>query len=248
MPNAALGAPYRQGDKPLLELDHALSPLTQEYPHACHHSGPCGLTNSDANCACAVNRTWCFADCTCDASACQRMYQGCQCLKSCGSSCPCRQIAFDCILERCGCSGCGNTAATRLAPRLSVQTSKIKNAGRGLFADQHIPANAFVGEYRGGVVVDVEYESRVVHDDRMTRMALSKCTMTAKRGYHKNDIGTDHSIDGDHPGNLLVFMNHMPKSKSNARFSYERGAEGKKVRVYSTKKVEPGEEIYIFYG
>ena len=52
----------------------------------------------------------------------------------------------------------------------------IENADQGLFADQDIPSGTFLGEYSGNTVLDVEYETRVFRDNRMTRMALSKRT------------------------------------------------------------------------
>ncbi|KAJ9493375.1 hypothetical protein H2202_011157 [Exophiala xenobiotica] len=65
----------------------------------------------------------------------------------------------------------------------------------------------------------------------MTCMALSKY----------------YSIDGAF-NELMVFMNHQPKSRANARFAYERGAQGKEIRVYSSKLIRTGQEVYVFFG
>ncbi|KAJ9608543.1 hypothetical protein H2200_007531 [Cladophialophora chaetospira] len=43
-------------------------------------------------------------------------------------------------------------------------------------------------------------------------------------------------------------MNHQPKARANARFAYERSSEGMEIRVYSTKLILVGQEVYIFYG
>ncbi len=160
----------------LPQLDYVQLPLKHDYPGACHHLGPCGKTDVQDNCACAVNRTWCFADCQCDSSLCQRKWPGCQCSAGCEQGCPCRQISFDCIPGQCRCNGCYNTDKAKVAPRLVVRDSMIKNANRGLFADQDIPSGFFLGEYCGNIVLDVEYRARVFRDNRMTLMALSRGT------------------------------------------------------------------------
>src|ERR1700743_3715143 len=99
--------PSRRPRPPQPQLTYVRDPLKHEYPTACDHKGSCGLDDTQASCACAVNRTWCFVDCGCDPSTCQRMFQGCRCLSRCDGHCPCRQISFDCIPGRCGCTTCG---------------------------------------------------------------------------------------------------------------------------------------------
>jgi SET domain-containing protein len=56
-----------------------------------------------------------------------------------------------------------------------VDTSSIPLAGRGLFAAATIRRNDYIGEYIGELVEDAEYVERAFTDERMTRVALSKC-------------------------------------------------------------------------
>lgn len=118
-----------RGTRPLQpQLTYVRDPLKHEFPTSCNHEGPCGLDDTQANCACAINRTWCFADCGCHPTTCKRMFQGCQCLSRCDGRRPRRQISFDCIPGRCGCATCGKDPSPKL-PRLSVRPSirKIHN-------------------------------------------------------------------------------------------------------------------------
>ena len=148
--------------------------LEHKVPGPCLHPGPCGLVpNSD--CACSVNRTKCFADCGCDKDTCSRLSPWCDCPRGCDRRCPCRLISFDCIPGRCKCQGCSNAGEARKGPLLRVDISSIPLAGRGLFAAATIRRNDYIGEYIGELVEDAEYVERAFTDERMTRVALSKC-------------------------------------------------------------------------
>jgi hypothetical protein len=73
------------------------------------------------------------------------------------------------------CQDCSNAGDGKKDPLLQVGTSTIPLAGRGLFAATPICKGDYIGEYISETVEDEEYIERAFTDERMARVALSKC-------------------------------------------------------------------------
>jgi SET domain-containing protein len=73
------------------------------------------------------------------------------CLNGCGSECKHRKENKECPIAPGPDYDCGNQASQRKkVPKMEVKKSNI--AGFGLFAEQDIPANCYLGEYTGDIV------------------------------------------------------------------------------------------------
>jgi SET domain-containing protein len=110
-------------------------------------------------------------------------------------------------------------------PRPSKHSLKVKRglAGLGLFAETPIKRKDFVIEYWGTLLRDTEANE--------------------KGGKYLFDIGdTPWTIDGTTRANLARYINHSCKPNCEAI------QEGKRVFLYATRAIKPGEELSYDYG
>ena len=133
----------------------------------CDHDGDCEKT-----CDCVANKTFCQPTCKC-YDTCPRKRVACDC-KKCDERCLCQIFEHECTSD-CTCSNCKNKYDNLKYPSLRVKESKLKNAGKGLFTNQHIAKDALVGEYIGELVDDRYRRSST---DYISRMAVSKSEHT----------------------------------------------------------------------
>ena len=94
--------------------------------------------------------------------------------------------------------------------------------GLGLFALEPIPARKRVIEYVGPLVANEEVEKR--------------------RGKYFMEVNTKWSIDGSPRTNLARYINHSCRPNSEAIIS------GRRVWIWSKRRIEAGEEITYDYG
>ncbi len=95
-------------------------------------------------------------------------------------------------------------------------------AGFGLFAAQDIPANRFIIEYWGELVLD-EVADRVA-------------------GRYLFGIGNGKTILGATRKNIARYINHACRPNAEAR------AYGNHIHIYSKKRIKEGDEITYNYG
>lgn len=138
-------------------------PLRQPLPSKCDASCNCGKPS----CSCVVNQTTCETSCGC--TSCARRFPGCRCISGCATvRCPCHKFGRDCVDGHCACNACRNQYDALKPPQFKIQKSPI--SGFGLFAQDDIAANTFLGEYEGRLVCDYD----PVEDFQITRFAWSK--------------------------------------------------------------------------
>ena len=99
---------------------------------------------------------------------------------------------------------------------------KKSNAGLGLFTEESIPRGEFIIEYFGP--------------------RLSNKQANERGGKYLFEAQDGVVIDGSSRENLARYINHSCKPNSKAY------SEGKRVMVYSKRKIEAGEEITCHYG
>ncbi len=99
---------------------------------------------------------------------------------------------------------------------------KRTKTGLGLFATEPIPAGKRLAEYVGKIL-----PNEVV--DQLS-------------GKYFFGINTKWSIDGSARSNIARYFNHSCRPNAEAFVS------GKRVWIWSKKKIKPGEEITINYG
>lgn len=116
----------------------------------------------------------------------------------------------------------------RLDNLLSVKTSTIKGAGMGLFARRAIRARAIICEYRGDAVEKEAAFNKSLNRDYFIFTLEGKL------------------LDGKRIDNKARWANDArDPSRNNARFEQ---AEGGRVNLVSTRRIERGEEIFVSYG
>lgn len=101
-------------------------------------------------------------------------------------------------------------------------TIRRSAAGLGVYAEEDIPAGAFVCEYTGEVLSDAQADDRV-----------SKYLIDAEDGW---------VIDGAGRENFARYINHR------CRPNCEAVADGHRVFIYTTRRIRPGEELGYNYG
>ncbi len=109
-------------------------------------------------------------------------------------------------------------------PKKSKYKLKVKqsNSGLGLFTEEEIPRSEFIIEYFG------------TH--------LSSKQADEKGGKYLFEINKNITIDGSSRLNLARYINHSCKPNSRAVL------EGKRIFIYSKRKIKAGEEINCNYG
>jgi hypothetical protein len=115
---------------------------------------------------------------------------------------------------------------------LEVKDSKIQGAGQGLFVTRNVKEGEFLCVYRG------------------TKLSLAQVMKmsVSDRDYVMGGFGLNVHVDASKHKNVLArYINdNFDKSKLNARFAkIERDA---CAIVYTTRRLETGEEIYVGYG
>jgi hypothetical protein len=96
------------------------------------------------------------------------------------------------------------------------------NTGLGMFALRPIPKGKRIAEYTGPFVPNEEVERR--------------------RGKYFFEVSRKQSIDGSGRSNIARYINHSCKPNAEAIISHRR------VWIWSTKNIKPGEEITYDYG
>jgi SET domain-containing protein len=94
--------------------------------------------------------------------------------------------------------------------------------GLGLFAAKEIPKGAKIIEYTGPLLPNEEVDRR--------------------RGKYFFGVNTKWSIDGSPRSNLARYVNHSCRPNAEALIS------GRRVWIYSKRKIKAGEEITYNYG
>ncbi len=118
------------------------------------------------------------------------------------------------------------TKQTKNTPRKSkyILIRKRSSAGLGLFAGEDIPRGVFIVEYFGPL--------------------LSSDDADEKGGKYLFAVNSKWTIDGSARNNLARYINHSCNPYPNC----ETEIQGKKVFIYSIKKIKKGEELTYDYG
>jgi len=103
--------------------------------------------------------------------------------------------------------------------KFSVKRSRT---GLGLYSNVKIKKGGFIIEYTGKMLVGEEADK--------------------KGGKYLFEVDSKHTIDGTGRDNLARYVNHSCHPNCEAVIN------GKKVEIYSTKNIEPGEELTYDYG
>jgi SET domain-containing protein len=106
-----------------------------------------------------------------------------------------------------------------------VKKSRIE--GRGVFATQPIRKNKRIGEYTGERITHEESDAR--YDDKHGRTYLFI-------------VDSKLVIDADVGGNDIRFINHSCDPNCESRMDGR-----KRVHIYATRNIEPGEELAYDY-
>ena len=96
------------------------------------------------------------------------------------------------------------------------------STGLGMFALRPIPKGKRIAEYTGPFVPNEEVERR--------------------GGKYFFEVSRKQSIDGSGRSNIARYINHSCKPNAEAIISHRR------VWIWSTKNIKPGEEIAYDYG
>jgi SET domain-containing protein len=104
----------------------------------------------------------------------------------------------------------------------SIYTIKRSNTGLGMFALKPIPKGKRIIEYTGPLI--------------------SNEVVEVSRGKYFFGVNTKWSIDGSPRNNIARYINHSCKPNCEALLS------GRRVWIWSKKKIRVGEEITYNYG
>lgn len=126
---------------------------------------------------------------------------------------------------------------------LRVGDSTIPNAGKGLFATRKLPHNTPIGFYFGVPMTEDEYDSL---KDRVGR-ASEYSIMYRRTVLDATDSQGQPFTDPD--GEMYCpfhFMNESTEKQSNILFI--EGAVVNQVICWTKRDIEPGEELFVWYG
>ncbi len=126
------------------------------------------------------------------------------------------------------------------AELVRVRRSNIPTAGRGLFAKADIPANTYLGDYMGQYLTEEEVEVLPEFESAYL-FEIPRCA----------GIPYD-SIAGD-PRHYVSKANFAPSELNGEdtnlqNVEWETFCEEPYVRLYSTREIAAGEELYVDYG
>ena len=133
--------------------------------------------------------------------------------------------------------------------RLYTKTSTISGAGLGLFAGKTFQPKEFITWYDGDIQNATESDLREVRDST----ELCKWSHVATVGKHRIIHGLQAPIAG-RGGGSFINDNHDPMTAYNAQlYTMEstldpRTPQGRELYIQATKKISPGEEIFMPYG
>ena len=130
--------------------------LAQKHFDGCHHSGLC----ISSACSCAGDQTTCRESCGCGPQ-CHRQFPACNHSGPCDNTCHCVKYRRECTW-RCACRECDNKTSHLPVPKFMILDSSIQGAGKGLFAQEFIKKDSFLGFYQG----DIRRSKGVVQRDR----------------------------------------------------------------------------------
>lgn len=130
------------------------------------------------------------------------------------------------------CIGTTVCHAHRKQLGLRVKKSTIPDAGKGLFATRKFKKNEIIGQYGGEVISGAEVTDRY---------SAGTAPYTLK-------IGANRYVDSACKRTLMSTANSKKvRSHNNAKFSTVPTANNN-INVRATKTIQPGSEIYVFYG
>lgn len=118
---------------------------------------------------------------------------------------------------------------------LLVKTSKLPNAGKGLFTDKPIKKDSKIIEYKGEIIDWKEYEKRVLEDKDGYLFFINKkrCIDAFSTPQHKARYANDAAGIGRVKG-----------LKNNANYEIF----GNKCYIVAERDIEAGEEIFVSYS
>lgn len=242
---SAKAAGYHTGKSSLLENRKTWVP--------CSHKGPCLSSHSD--CACAREQVHCEKSCGC-ADNCRRRFKGCRCKKTCflDDRCECYaanrecdpQLCHDCGVEevldpsnkyrddmrqgRCR----NNRLQLDLPPRTVKGMSEVQ--GWGLFLGEDLPANSFVGEYKGENISASESDRRGAIYAYVSQEYLF-------------NLNRDNQLDGSRFGNKTRFINNSKAKEFINVFPKVMFVNGvTRIGLFTNRAIKAGEELLYDYG
>ena len=109
---------------------------------------------------------------------------------------------------------------------LKIDKSYIEDAGLGVFAEENIPKNSFIGFYEGE---NIDY-----HPDNTDYFFV---------------INDYNGIDAyKYPRCYMAMLNDARKSYNNYNCEFRIDDKNLLVEVWSIKNIMKGEELFIYYG
>ena len=120
---------------------------------------------------------------------------------------------------------------------LQVKRSLIPNSGKGLFATKLFRKNDLIGTgYRGELISRAQLNNRYGQQQN----ANAPYALSVRNSQQIVDSACERGI-------LSVANTKTVRSQCNAKYSQHIKADGT-VNVRATKRIRPGDEIYIWYG
>lgn len=124
----------------------------------------------------------------------------------------------------------------------SVKPSLIPSAGKGVFARQNIKKGTYLFPYRGRYINKEETDKILQQPKGAYLFNIKECAYTRDR----------HAIDGD-LSTIATRINFAP-SKINGHTTFLQNVEYRMfcqeplVRIYASRDIKKGEELYMGYG
>jgi hypothetical protein len=213
----------------------------------CDHEGAC----SKETCECVIKGRFCEKYCCCASvvmgESCPRAFKGCKCRTKCNNKkCPCFAADRECDPD--SCTGCGardpedkHRTCENMNLQLGIQKRLLLGRsdvhGWGIFASAVIPKGAFIGEYCGEIVSQLEAEWRGRIHDHTTGVS------------YLFDLNDEQCIDAHRAGKRTKFINHSripPRKNCVVRYRIVNG--DIRVALYADRQIEAGEELFFDYG
>ena len=120
---------------------------------------------------------------------------------------------------------------------LQVKRSLIANSGKGLFATKIFRKNDLIGTgYRGELISRAQLNNRYGQQQN----ANAPYALSVRNSQQIVDSACERGI-------LSVANTKTVRSQCNAKYSQHIKSDGT-VNVRATKRIRPGDEIYIWYG
>lgn len=128
-------------------------------------------------------------------------------------------------------------APRRFLSRWNLAVLDTDEKGKGLFAQRDIPAGAYLFDYEGEALDLPDYQTR--YPDKVSDYAVGI----------KMPDGRMRFMDAVDPrkSGLARFMNH-DRSRANVRRATKLDGPSPRVLMYTTRRIQAGEEIQWDYG